>query len=431
MAKTQTPSRYRWNVVGVFFAFMLLHQSDRLLIGPLTTPIMESFNLTNTQMGAVVTGGLLVGTVLYPLWGYLYDRYARARLLALASFIWGATTWLSAVAPTYRAFLATRASTGIDDSSYPGLYSLTSDYFGPEMRGKVFGLLQLSQPIGYLVGMGLALGLGPVIGWRAIFYLTGSLGLVVAVAVFFIVKEPARGMSEPELAGLEEIGVYRFDRRLALDLFRKRSLLFLFAQGFFGNFPWNIITFWFFAYLETERGYGESAILLTMAPAVLILAGGYFVGGSLGDAWFKRQPRGRLLVSLTGITLGVIGLTLTMNVPVENRTLFFILLAATALFLPFSSANVIATVHDITLPEIRSTALSVQYFIENGSAALAPLLAGIIADRTSLGTAILTLSVGAWVIGAVLVAFAAYLVPTDIAALRKQLQQRALENKAA
>jgi predicted MFS family arabinose efflux permease len=273
--------------------------------------------------------------------------------------------------------------------------------------------------------------LGPVIGWRAIFYLTGSLGLVVAVAVFFVVKEPPRGQSEPELAGLEEIGVYRFDKRLAFDLFRKRSLLFLFAQGFFGTFPWNIITFWFFAYLETERGYDETAILLTMAPAVLILAGGYFVGGSLGDAWFKRQPRGRLMVSLTGITLGVIGLTLTMNVPVENRTLFFILLAATALFLPFSSANVIATVHDITLPEIRSTALSVQYFIENGSAALAPLLAGIIADRSSLGTAILNLSVGAWVIGAVLVAFAAYLVPTDIAALRQQLQQRALENKAA
>ncbi len=431
MDKPQTPSRYRWKVVAVFFAFMLLHQSDRLLIGPLTTPIMESFNLTNTQMGAVVTGGLLVGTVLYPLWGYLYDRYARARLLALASFIWGATTWLSAIAPTYPAFLATRASTGIDDSSYPGLYSLISDLFGPRMRGKVFGLLQLTQPIGYLVGMGLALGLGPLIGWRAIFYLTGSLGLVVAVVVFFVVKEPARGQSEPELAGLEEIGVYRFDRRLALGLFRKRSLLFLFAQGFFGNFPWNIITFWFFAYLETERGYSESAILFTMAPAVLILAGGYFIGGSLGDAWFKRQPRGRLLVSLTGIILGVIGLTLTMNVPVENRSLFFVLLAATAVFLPFSSSNVVATVHDITLPEIRSTALSVQYFIENGSAALAPFLAGIIADRTSLGTAILTLSVGAWVIGAVLVAFAAYLVPTDIAALRSQLQQRALENRAA
>jgi hypothetical protein len=28
----------------VFFTFMLLHQSDKLLIGPLTTPIMGTFD---------------------------------------------------------------------------------------------------------------------------------------------------------------------------------------------------------------------------------------------------------------------------------------------------------------------------------------------------------------------------------------------------
>ena len=124
-------SRQRWFVVAILFFFMLLHQSDRLVIGTLTPDIMETFGITMTQMGAVSTGALLVGAIFYPLWGYLYDRYARAKLLALASFLWGATTWLSAIAPTYRAFLVTRASTGIDDSSYPGLYSLIADYFAP------------------------------------------------------------------------------------------------------------------------------------------------------------------------------------------------------------------------------------------------------------------------------------------------------------
>lgn len=93
--------KYRWYVMAVFFAFMLLHQSDRLLIAPLTTPIMETFGINEAQMGAVVTGALLVGAFLYPLWGYLYDRFSRPKLLALASAIWGSTTWLSAIAPTY------------------------------------------------------------------------------------------------------------------------------------------------------------------------------------------------------------------------------------------------------------------------------------------------------------------------------------------
>jgi MFS transporter, Spinster family, sphingosine-1-phosphate transporter len=78
-----------------------------------------------------ITGALIVGTVLYPIWGYLYDRFARAKLLALASLLWGATTWLSAIVRTYPAFLATRASTGVDDSSYPGLYYADCRLFRP------------------------------------------------------------------------------------------------------------------------------------------------------------------------------------------------------------------------------------------------------------------------------------------------------------
>ena len=189
----QSPSKHRWFVVVVFFAFMLLHQADKLLIGPLTTPIMEAFGINEAQMGAVVTGALIVDALLYPVWGYLYDRFARNKLLALASLIWGSTTWLSAIAPTYGTFLVTRATTGIDDSSYPGLYSLISDYFGPEMRGRIYGLLQLAQPVGYMLGMLLGLLLSGALGWRGIYYLTGSIGVVLAAVIFFGIRDVPRG----------------------------------------------------------------------------------------------------------------------------------------------------------------------------------------------------------------------------------------------
>jgi MFS family permease len=424
-------SRYRWFVVFVFFMFMLLHQSDKLLIGPLTTPIMETFGINEAQMGAVFTGALIVEAIFYPLWGYLYDRYARSKLLALASFIWGSTTWLSAIVPTYPAFLATRASTGIDDSSYPGLYSLISDYFGPTIRGKVYGLLQLTQPLGYMLGLVVATLLSDTVGWRGVFYATGSLGILLAGLIFFGVREAPRGKSEPELADLEQIGIYRFDKKIALGLFRKRSLLLLFAQGFAGVFPWNVITYWFFRYLETERHYSQDAVLMTMAPAVLVLALGYFVGGAAGDFFFKRTPRGRLLVSTAAVLLGAILLTITMNIPVENQTLFLVMLVITALFIPFASPNVVSTVYDVTLPEVRSTALGVQYLIESAGAALAPLLAGIIAVRSSLHDAILIICVSAWVLCSILFIFAAYLVPRDIEALRRALRERAEQERAA
>ena len=89
-------SRYPWFVFGTFFAFMLFQQAERLVIGPLTTPIMDEFKINEAAMGLVFSGALIVGAVLYPVWGYLYDRFARTKLLALAALIWGATTWLSA-----------------------------------------------------------------------------------------------------------------------------------------------------------------------------------------------------------------------------------------------------------------------------------------------------------------------------------------------
>ena len=418
-------SRYRWFVVFVFFMFMLLHQADKLLIGPLTTPIMETFHINEAQMGAVFTGALIVGAVFYPLWGYLYDRYARSKLLALASLIWGSTTWISAIAPTYPAFLATRASTGVDDSSYPGLYSLISDYFGPSVRGKIYGLLELAQLLGYMMGLIVATQLVGTLGWRGVFYATGSLGVLLSILIFFGVREAPRGKSEPELEGLEQIRIYRFNAKTALGLFRKRSLLLLFAQGFAGVFPWNVITYWFFRYLETERHYSSDAVLMTMAPAVLVLASGYFVGGAVGDYFFKRTPRGRLLVCMVAVLTGAILLMITMNVPLANQGLFLVMLMVTALFIPFAAPNVVSTVYDITLPEVRSTALAIQYFIESAGAALAPLIAGLIAVRSSLHNAILIICVSTWVVCSIFFAFAAYLVPRDIATLRSQMRERA------
>jgi MFS family permease len=419
-----TRMRRRWLVVGIFFAFMLLHQADKLLIGPLTTPIMRTFGINEAQMGAVFTGALLLGALLYPLWGYLYDRYTRPRLLAAAAFIWGATTWLSAVAPTYPAFLVTRASTGIDDSSYPGLYSLIADYFGPRARGRIYGLLQLTMPLGYLLGMVAALLLSDTLGWRGVFYITGGLGILLAALIFFGVRDVPRGTSEPALADLAEIGVYRFDRKVALGLFRKPSLRLLWVQGFVGVFPWQVITYWFFRYLETERGYTSDAILPTMVVAVLVLASGYFVGGALGDFMFKYTPRGRLIVGMVGVIGSIILLPVTLNLPLERQWLFMALLSLGSLFMPFASANVVATVYDVTPPEVRSTAMAIQSFMEEAGSALAPLLAGLIAVTASLKSAILLICLAAWALCALALLAAAYLVPRDMAALRSELLDR-------
>jgi hypothetical protein len=103
-------------------------------------------------------------------------------------------------------------------------------------------------------------------------------------------------------------------------------------------------TYWFFNYLETERGYSSDAATTTMAVAVLVLAAGYFAGGMVGDFFFRRTPRGRLIVAAVAVLLGAILLVPTIFVPAENQTLFLVMLSLTALFIPFASPNVTSTV---------------------------------------------------------------------------------------
>ena len=423
---SQQSSRYRWFVVVIFFFFMLLHQTDKLMIGSMQVPISETFGMNNQQWGWINSGALIVATLLYPIWGYLYDRYARAKLLALASLIWGATTWMNGIVRTFPAFLATRASTGIDDSSYPGLYTLVADYFGPSLRGKIYGILQLAQPLGYLLGMILALMIAPMIGgWRSIFYITGSLGLVVAVLIFFFVKDMPRGKAEPEFEGMAEMQTFRFSWAEVREIFKKKTMWFIFLQGFAGVFPWNVITYFFFAYLEKERGYDANGILFTMAPVILILAAGYFVGGAAGDLLFKFTKKGRIIVSSAGVLLGAIFLVLAVTTPIEAKNQFFVFMCLTAIFMPLSSANVIATVYDVTVPEVRSTAQAVEYFIENAGAAFAPILTGVIADAYSLQTAILIIPTVTWGLCFIFYLGALFTIDKDQSDLRAQMAARA------
>lgn len=429
-------NRYRWAVLSIFFVFMLLHQTDKLLINPLATQIYQEWNLTDTQWGAISTAALIVGAACYPLWGYLYDRYSRGKLLSLASFIWGATTWISAIAPNFRTFLASRASTGIDDSSYPGLYSLIADYFPPKTRGKIYGFLQLAQPLGYLVGLVLATTVAVSLGWRNIFFITGGLGILLAIVMFFGVKDVPRGTSEPEFENLEQVGNFRFEWSKVKDVFKKKSLILMFLQGFFGVFPWNAIIAFIFIYLAEERGYLESEVLMTMGPAVIILALGYPLGGALGDYFFKKTKKGRVIVSMIGVLVGAALLFITLNIPLENRALFAILLGATALFIPISSPNVTSTVNDIVLPEVRSTSMAIQYFIESSGAALSPLITGALADAlrrandpSPRGSAMLIICISTWVLCGFFYFLTTRTITRDIDDLHAELGRRAEQAK--
>ncbi|MCI0525082.1 MAG: MFS transporter, partial [Acidobacteria bacterium] len=152
----------------------------------------------------------------------------------------------------------------------------------------------------------------------------------------------------------------------------------------------------------------------------------YFIGGTLGDFFFKRTKKGRILVSSVGVLLGAIFLYFAMTTPLDQPNRFFLLMCLTAIFMPLSSANVIATVYDVTVPEVRSTAQAIEYFIENSGAVAAPVLTGALIVSTGDRTfSILAICVTAWLISFVFYLGALFTIEKDTGHLRAQMAERA------
>ncbi|MHB8089847.1 MAG: MFS transporter, partial [Anaerolineaceae bacterium] len=122
---------------------------------------------------------------------------------------------------------------------------------------------------------------------------------------------------------------------------------------------------------------------------------------------------------------------LAMNTPNEQVLVFGILLCLTAFFMPFASPNIISTMYDVTLPEVRSSAQSVESLIETAGAWTAPILAGVLADATSVGFSIKLICTAAWSLCVIFLLIAIFYIPKDINALHKELEARALEDSKA
>jgi len=269
------------------------------------------------------------------------------------------------------------------------------------------------------------LNFSPIYGWRAIYLFTGTIGLLLAILILIGVKDIPRGSSEPELASISNLQNAKVQWKNIPGLLKIPSLKYIFFQGFIGVLPWQVITFWSFRYLEVERNYSSETISSIMIPAVLMIGAGYFLGGVFGDLAYKKYKAGRLIVSMAGIILGAIFLTIALSTSHERIYAFRILLSITCFFIPLASPNIATSVYDIVLPEVRSTATSIQYFLGNLGSAFAPLLAGAISEISSLETALLSISLSAWIVTALILRIGIIHFPKDMASMHAVLENRA------
>ena len=172
-----------------------LQSADAGTVGALVVPLKQSLHINNTQVGLLVTVSTGVGALATLLAGALADRTIRVRLLWMTLLVCSVAMALSAASPSYGWLLACRVALGAGVAvSGPVVASLMGDYFAPCERGRVYGMVLAGEGACTAVGLLVAGELGAV-SWRLGFCWLAVVGLILAVAVATMLREPRRGGS--------------------------------------------------------------------------------------------------------------------------------------------------------------------------------------------------------------------------------------------
>jgi MFS family permease len=423
MYKGMVKSKYRWGVVTVLSLFLMIQAADTYIISAVEPQLIQEYHVTDAILGLLVTSTLIVGTILYPFWGYLYDKYSRKILTVFMAIILGATTWINGLSRVFSQLFVTRILTGIGYPLPSGAFTLTADYFEPKSRGKAMGVINAASPIGYLLGIVIPLTvIGAGLSWRYSFYITAGLSLAVGALIYFFVKEIPRGSSEPELAGKVASDVYKVKLADLKKILSNRSLLLLFTQGLFGTIPWTAISFWIITYMSIVRKIPSFTITLVLLIWIVAMVAGNIVSGYLSDFLFKRIPSGRAILGTIVVFLSAVLIYLTIYSPTDER--FYVLGILTAFVLPMAGPSVNAAVMDIIEPELRGSATAYLNFFASVGSAFGPGIVGVIATAISLQFAITVVSSVTWIFCGIVFTLLIFVIPKDIAKFKEIMKIR-------
>lgn len=175
---------------GVPFVMVL---GNSMLI-PVFPQMEKAMNLTQFQVGLIVTFFSVPAGLLIPLAGFLSDQYGRKPIMVPALFVYGAGGLISGLAAVmlenpYPVLLAGRVVQGLGaGGTYQLAMALTGDIFQSSERTKALGLLEAFNGLGKVVSPILG-SLIALISWYAPFFAYSIITFPIAVGVWLLVKE--------------------------------------------------------------------------------------------------------------------------------------------------------------------------------------------------------------------------------------------------
>jgi predicted MFS family arabinose efflux permease len=295
-------SRYKRLVLLILTLAYAFNAMDRGIISIIGQAMKGDLGLSDTQLG------LLSGTAFAALYAFggipiarLAERLNRVNIISVALVGWSGLTLLCGLAGNFTQLLLSRAGVGIAESGCtPPAHSLISDYFEPARRTSALSVYSSGISVGYVVAA-LAGGYAAQnYGWRAACAIVGLPGVILAVALKLVVREPARA-AVPKLSIGGELTEMRAVAKTLIRNRRALNMILGVTVGAFANYG-----FYGFAPLYFNRAFGLN---YTTTGRIAALTGGVAVGvgivagGYLADRLGRRSAKAYALVPAVGTLL--------------------------------------------------------------------------------------------------------------------------------
>ena len=282
---------------------------DRQIVNILAEPIARDLDLSDTQIG-LMTG--LAFALFYTVLGLPIARFAdrpgtnRPRLIAVALALWSAMTALCGLAQNFAQLLLARIGVGVGEAGCtPPAHSLISDMVAPEKRASALAFYSLGIPIGTLLGMIIGGTLADFVGWREAFVIVGLPGVMLALVVWFVLKDPRRSDAAAILRAQNPAPALPLRQALAEVMGSRAFVLLLFAGSSaaflsYGKTTWTTIFF----QRTHDLSPGQVGLWFGLLGGVGGILGTW-LGGYLADRFGAKNRRHVLSAPAIGMALAV------------------------------------------------------------------------------------------------------------------------------
>lgn len=392
---TSKMSSYQWIIVALAAFLNALDGYDVLAMAFTANPVSEEFGLSGSQLGWLLSAGLIGMAVGSLVLGPFADRYGRRNILLVSLMLSALGLFLSATAGSVIQLGLWRVVTGLGVGGILATVTvITSEYSNSRNRGMAISIYTAGYSLGATLGGLGATQLIPAFGWRSVFLTGGVLTIAGLVLVAALLPESVDYLKARRPANATE-QVNRIAQRIGLtgDVTLGTAPAAASKKSSVGQL--------------LSRQYRTSSLLL-WAAFFMIMFGFYFANSwtpkLLVESGMSQQQGiiGGLMLTLGGmfgaLLYGVLTtkwnarLTLIAFTVLSAATLVLFITTTSVPLLAFSSGVIVGmlingcmaglyTVAPQTYgPEVRTTGVGWGIGVGRAGAILAPITVGALLD---------------------------------------------------